>query len=356
MVAAPFIFPPVFPRPPFLTLHRWLALALAPLLFLQALTGTALLFRAELGRLAVPAPTARAEVQGAAALSALVAAASSSMPGARVTRVFLPDSPHDAAFVQLALTGGAVRYAAVDPADGRVLAAGPIWRFPGELALQWHYRLLDGRTGMVIILLCAISLMLLSLTGMLHWWPGRGRLRKGLAIRSAAPLRARLRQWHRSIGVVLTPVMLFSAVTGALLILPDLTAPAAPAAALLPPPAAGDIDRAITSAMAEFPGARVRDVRLAAADRMDVNFRAPRYNSQAIDLASVRLSDGALVRRMAAEDNPAPWITWLPLHSGTAMGVPGLLVLLTEGIVLMILTITGPLMWWQARRPKRRKM
>ena len=58
---------------------------------------------------------------------------------------------------------------------------------------------------------------------------------------------------------------------------------------------------------------------------------------------------------MTAESNPAPWLTWLPLHSGTAMGSPGRILLLAEGLALMILTMTGPLMWWQARRPKRKK-
>lgn len=342
-------------RPQLLVFHRRLALIVAPLLFLQALTGTMVLFRAELMRVSMSEPSERLNATAGVPISAMVAAASRSEPGYNPVRLFLPASARDATFVQMTGPDGATRYVALDPANVQVLAAGPIWRFPAEAALQIHYRLLDGHFGMAVVLLNAVALMVMSATGMLYWWPGRQRLAKALAIRSAAPPRARLRQWHRSIGVILTPVMLFSATTGLLLILPDLAAPAVRAATAFSPPAAGSIDRAFTRAMSEFPGASVRDIRIAAADRMDVNFRAPRYNSQAVDVVSVRLSDGALLKRTPAELNPAAWQTWLPLHSGTAMGAPGRILLLIEGLALMILTTTGPLMWWQARRPKRRK-
>lgn len=294
-------------------------------------------------------PTATAGVP----ISAIVAAASNSLPAYQPVRIFLPPTSRDATFVQMTGPDGATRYVALDPANAQVLTAGSIWRFPAEAALQIHYRLIDGRFGMAVVLLNAVVLIIMSATGMLYWWPGRQRLAKALAIRSAAPPRARLRQWHRNIGVILTPVMVFSATTGLLLILPDLAASAAPAATVSPPPAAGSIDRAFARAMAEFPGAQVRDIRLVAVDRMDVNIRAPRHNSQAVDVVAARLSDGSLLKRMPAERNPASWITWLPLHSGTAMGTPGRILLLIEGLALMILTTTGPLMWWQARRPKR---
>ncbi len=342
-------------RPQLLVFHRRLALILAPLLFLQALTGTLILFRTELMRVSLPEPSERSTATAGVPISAMLAAASQSEPGYRAVRLFFPATARDTTFVQMAGPDGATRYVALDPANAQVLAAGSIWRFPAEAALQIHYRLLDGRFGMAVVLLNAVVLMIMSTTGMLYWWPGRQRLAKALAIRSAAPPRARLRQWHRSIGVILTPVMLFSATTGLLLILPDLATPTAPAATASLPSEAGSIDRAFAYALAEFPDASVRDIRLPAADRMDVNFRAPHYNSQAVDVASVRLSDGALLKRIPAENNPAAWQTWLPLHSGTAMGEPGRFLLLLEGLALMILTTTGPLMWWQARRPKRKK-
>jgi uncharacterized iron-regulated membrane protein len=248
-----------------------------------------------------------------------------------------------------------MRYASLDPGSSEVLAAGSIWRFPLEAALQFHYRLLDGRSGMAIVLANGLALTLLAGTGLCQWWPGRGRVAQSLAIRSAAPPRARLRQWHRSIGVTLSLLLLFSAITGSLLVIPDLIAPAGPPTVVPPPAGAMQIDRAFGRALAEFPQATVRDVRFPAADRIDVNFRAPRHNSQAVDIVSVKLSDAELVKRLPAEDNPVLWMKVLPLHSGTAMGLPGRFFLLVEALALVFLAVTGPLMWWHARRPKRKK-
>lgn len=335
-----------------LRLHRGIALVLAPLIALQALTGTMLVFREPLGRLGSPAATVGTGPAGITAVSALMAAAEKSAgPGYRVSRIFLPSTPGDQAFVHLTgADGSTMRYAAVDPGTGRVLSTGSIWRFPLEVALQLHYRLMDGRIGMAIILLNAFALILMAATGMFYWWPGKRRIAKALAIRSEAPARARLRQWHRSIGVILTPLVLFSATTGALLITPDLLASAAPAAVALPPPSAVQVDRAFAGAMTAVPNAQARDIRFPAADRIDVNFHAPRLNSQAVDVASVRLSDGTLIKRLPAEDNPALWIKVLPLHSGTELGLAGRILLAIEGLAVMVLAATGPLMWWQARR------
>jgi uncharacterized iron-regulated membrane protein len=334
-----------------LRLHRGIALVLAPLILLQAFTGTMLVFREQLGRWTSPAATAGTGPASIIALSTLVGEAErSTQPGYRVSRIFLPAIPGDPAFVHMTGARGSMRYAAIDPGTGQTLSTGSIWRFPFEAALQIHYRLMDGRLGMAIVLLNALALILMAGTGIVYWWPGRRRIAKALAVRSNAPPRARLRQWHRSIGVILTPLVLFSATTGAILIVPELIAPAAPAALAPPRAGAAQLDQGFAHAMTAFPAARVRDIRFPLADRIDVSFVARHFNTQAVDVVSVRLSDGALTKRLSAEDNPALWIKMLPLHSGTAMGLPGRIFLTIEGLALIVLALTGPVMWWQSRR------
>lgn len=331
-----------------------MALLFAPLLLLQALTGSLLLFRAELATWFDPAESMGRGPSARVPLSALVSAATGAQPGFRVTRIFLPATVRDTAFVHLASADGtATRFATVDPGTGRVLSAGSIWRFPAEAILQLHYGLNSGKPGLVVILLNGAALYFLMTTGLLYWWPGKGRVVSRLAVAKNAPPRARLRQWHRSIGVVLTPLVIFSAATGLLLVVPDLAAAGGSPGAerLLPVPSR--IDAAFDRARAAFPSAEVRDVRFPAADRIDVNFRALRYNSQVVDIASVRLSDSALLKRVAAEENKALWISVLPLHSGAAFGLGGVGLLLVEGLALMFLAVTGPVMWWHARRRKR---
>lgn len=319
------------------------------------LTGAALLFKGPLAAAIDPAAMTRQNASGTAPLSTLHANAARAFPGYRVTRIFYPEAQGSVFFAQLSDGDGAARYATLDPGSAQVLASGTIWRFPLEAALQFHYRLLDGRTGMAIVLANGLALALLAGSGLGFWWPGRRRLPRALAISHNAPARLRLRQWHRSLGVILSLVVLFSAVTGALLVAPDLAAPAGPPAKQFPAPGAGDIDLAINRATGEFPQAAIRDIRFPAADRIDVNFRAPRHNTQAVDVVSVQLSDASLVKRLPAEQNPALWIRVLPLHNGTALGLPGRLFLLIEALVLVFLAMSGPWMWWQARRSKRRK-
>lgn len=332
-------------RAAFLVWHRRVALVFAPLLLLQALTGAALVFKGPLARAFDPAAMTRTG-PGIAPVSLLAAQAADAVPGARVTRIFFPASPQDIALAEI---DGGASYAALDPGSGAVLRSGSVWRFPLEAALQLHYRLMDGRLGMALVLANGLALALLAATGLKHWWPGRGRVVKGLKINRRAPGRVRLRQWHRSGGVLASLLVLFSATTGVLLAAPDLLdAPAAPAP--VPPRTPAQIDRAVASARAAFPGRSVRDVRFPAAELIRVNLLAPDRNARAVHVVSVRLSDGAVLDALPARDNPALWMKVLSLHTGDSFGLTGRLLLLGEALVLAALALSGPWMWWRARR------
>ncbi|WP_067734228.1 PepSY-associated TM helix domain-containing protein [Novosphingobium naphthalenivorans] len=343
-------------RKTYLSFHRWLALAFAPLLMLQALTGAVLLFRDSLAQLADPAGMTRESPpgQGQASVSRLRERAAAALPGCRVTRLFLPTTPTGTAFAHLSCTEGALRYASLDPGSARVLAAGTIWRFPLEAALQLHYRLMDSKLGLAVVLANGVALCVLAATGFLFWWPGRGRVRRSLTIRAGAPPHLRLRQWHRSTGVIVSALLLFSATSGVLLVVPDLAAPTNAGASAgeraVPMPDPGQIDRAVASAQARFPAARLRDIRFPAADRLDINFCAPARNPRAVHVVSVSLPDAKVLRAIPAAENPVLWMTILPLHTGDSFGLGGRLLLLAGALSLAFLAGSGPLMWWRARR------
>lgn len=336
-----------------LTLHRWLALAFAPLLLLQALTGAALIFRGPLARVLDPAGMSASGQFRQAAVSALTSSAEARFPAYRLRRIFLPPSSKDTVFAEMSGAAGSIRYLSLDPVSADVLAAGTIWRFPLEAALQLHYRLMDGRFGLALVLTNGLALTLLGASGLGFWWPGRGRILKSLAIRRAAPGRVKLRLWHRSAGVTFSVLLLFSAITGILMAAPDLAESAAPTAAQKPPTrSSADIDSAVSLAQAQFPGARLRDIRFPPADRIDINFFAPERSPRAVHVVSVALSQPSLLKRVEAEHNPVFWMKVLPLHTGDSFGLVGNLLLLIEALVLIFLAISGPMMWWRSRRPK----
>lgn len=323
-------------RAGFLTLHRWLGLALAPFVLFQALTGTVLVLHE------LPARTPPARM---ASVIAFKAAAEAALPGARLTRLYLPGPGGDDAFAELSGPG----YAALDGVTARVLYRGPLWHFPYRAAVQLHYRLAGGTPGMVLVALTGAVLMLSTLSGLVFWWPGRGRLVQALKVRPGLTPRVRLRQWHRTIGALAASLALFSATTGLLLIAPDLLATAPLRASAGPAPTARQIEAAIAAAQARFPGAVLRDVRFPAADRLDLNFAAPERNPRAVHVVWVRPSDGAVLKAIPAEANPVLWMRVLSLHTGQSFGPAGMALLLAEAAALVFLAIAGTRMWLTAR-------
>lgn len=330
-------------RAGYLKWHRRLALPFAPLLLLQALTGALLLFQASLASVLEP----QASDGPALPLSALAAA--NVKQDMRLVRLYLPARPGGPALAQLATAEGGTRYAAIEPASGMILREGGIWSFPLEAARQWHYRLMSGTTGLAIVAINGLVLLALSATGLAFWLPPAGRWKKSLAINPKMPARVRLRHWHRSGGVVVSLLAMFSAVTGVLLAAPDLV-PAGPVTATAFPATAPQIDAAFDAARQAFPAARVRDVRFPAADRIDVNFFAPEEGPLALHVASASLSEARVLKAVPAAQSPALWMKILPLHTGGIAGIAGALVLLGEAMAVAALAVTGPLMWWQQRK------
>jgi uncharacterized iron-regulated membrane protein len=340
-----------------LKVHRWIALTFAPLLLIQALTGAALLFREPLARLIDPAAMIRqSPATENAAPSALVGAAQERFAGFRVTRLFLPLGADDTAFAQLSDGGGQTRYAAIDPGNAQVLAAGPIWRFPLEAALQIHFRLLSDWRGTAIVALNGIALFLIGCSGVWHWWPGRGRVMTSLKVRKTLPGRIKLRLYHRSTGAIAFMLILLSSTTGATIAINELpfgfAATAAAAAPERAPLTAAQIDGTVNLVHARFPGARIRDIRMTPDGLLAVSFFTRQPDTGTADLARVDAGASRLTAFVPAEENPSLTLKLLPFHSGDILGLPGRLLLLAEAAALIFLAISGPLSWWRARKPR----
>ncbi len=337
--------------------HRRIALVFAPLLLFQALTGAILLFKEPLARIIDPAGMEVSEVSAPPAeVSVLLLAASSIDPDYRVARLFLPQNERATVLAQLSNSAGRIRYASIRPSNGGVLASGNVWRFPLEAALQLHYRLMDGKTGLAIVLCNGLALVWLAGTGLLTWRPAKGQMFRSLAVRRNLPARIKLRQFHRSAGVLGCVLLLFSASTGILLASPDLiAAESAPQASAVEPYKSSQLDAAVALAASQFPGARIRDIRFPLADRIDINFFAPEHNLRAVHVVSVAPARGRIINVVPAHQNDALWMTVLPLHTGDSFGLAGRILLLFEAALLAFLAVSGPLMWWRSRKSGRSK-
>lgn len=332
-------------------LHRYIGLTLAPLLLLQAATGVLLLWHHQAARLIDPAGMTSHYRGPAVTAGEVVRQAEAAVRHARVARLDWPATRDDTFLARLEAPGRTL-YASIDPAGGAVLRSGGITAFPIELALALHHRLLSGRIGMIVVLLDAIALLALAGTGIGYWWPKRAPRLRQLSIRWSVAPRLVLRQLHRTAGVAMSAVLAFSALTGVLLVVPDI-AGGAGTPAVRGAIDAATIDRAVARARAMLPGAPIHDIRLDDA-ALVVNIDAPERSARALHRVVVPLLDGASPTMLRAGDNPALWPTILPLHSGDTFGNIGRLILLAGALILAALAVTGPVMWWQVAAMRRR--
>ena len=192
-------------------LHLWLGLSLGTVYALVALSGSVLalqgpLLRAshpELADHALPTP-----VQEAAVLDRIAREWSSR--GLRSAD--LPDA--ELPVWQLYFNGGVRRY--LDPVDGELLLTRSADN-DALLALRdWHTHLLAGHAGETWLGVLGWFSVFMLVSGVVLWWPGRGRFLTHLKPHTQPPVRRWL-SWHRSFGASSLPVILLVTLTGTLM-------------------------------------------------------------------------------------------------------------------------------------------
>jgi uncharacterized iron-regulated membrane protein len=200
-------------------LHRWFGLAALVLLVLQAVTGAVIVngertqqwLEPELYRLDEPSSlTASLDSLAGAALTA---------EGQTVASLILPESPTSPVLAVVVPAGEAMpEMVALDPGTARVIGRSPVLTNPVVIANLLHGELGAGLGGRAILMATGIALVLLSVTGVLRWWPGAEKLRRSLRLRWAGSLAASVWQWHGVLGAVLALLFVWLGLTGAMLV------------------------------------------------------------------------------------------------------------------------------------------
>lgn len=349
-------------RTTLLKLHRWVGLAFAALLLVQGLTGTLLVFRAEIDGIIHPAlvvtPGEALPVQ------TLVDTLREASPEATLQRIRFSEDPTRAAiFVMRA--NDAPWMVAVDPYSGRIVRAGSYAAWPTEWLFHLHDTLLAGKTGEIIVTIEGVALIFLAVFGIIIWWPGRRRLKSGFRILTGQGADRTVRTAHRAIGAAIGIVLVMSGVTGALLIhraalqpyLPVVPRPKFEVALSQAP--LRPVDTLIADARARHGPLPLREVRFSgdagqvvALYFQDETSRRPNatrqyfYNAyEGIELG--RYEPAALPPMNTAYD-------WLfTIHTGKAGGLVGRLVVLAAGLSLVFFAGSGAWLWFSARRQQR---
>jgi len=350
--------------------HRWVGLALAVLVLLQAGTGLLLVNKDALEPLVHP--QARVEPGRPASLDAVVAALRAAHPDLRLDRIYTPHRPDRALTARMLDKDRAMTIVLVDPASARVLSTGPLTAYPLQLAERLHVSLLQGAMGQVILLIEGICLLFMAISGLVVWWPRLKLLGHALRIHVDAGSRRLLRDLHLVPGAFAAVFIAVSALTGAGVIAEPLLKPAIGAVAPvgpnlvmpdMPPLPPGQDLASAQSAMdqltARFPDGRLRQIRFVGPNERLVGVvmeSANNPNPRAHHLAAVDRGNGRLIvwedgDHQLQGDAILAWL--LPIHTGEVLGWVRTGVMSLVALTLAMLTVTGVWMW--AIKPRRRR-
>jgi uncharacterized iron-regulated membrane protein len=213
----------VFLRRALFQLHLWTGLILAAYAIVIGLTGSALIFKAELLERLQPALYTIHPVPRQTTLDAAVHAIESSHPGwtAFALQNFAPqnpDHPTQATDLLLRRTTGAptpnYRIVSFNPYTGQVLL--DRLRYAGLLGFlsNLHVYLLSGETGLLISGWMALGLLILSLSGLILWWPGVQRWAAALLLHRRTSWRRTNFDLHTVLGFWSSAAFLLVIVTG----------------------------------------------------------------------------------------------------------------------------------------------
>lgn len=174
-----------------LEIHRWLALVIGLYVLVISVTGSAVVFRPEVNRWAIPrfVPDASGERLQGDALEAALAAA---YPDSEIVNVAPQRFPRDPVYVSLR-RDGVDQSRLFDPY--RLEDMGTSYP-PSVAAIEWlvalHDDLLAGRTGRKINGIGGALMLVLAVSGLILWWSGKRSWKRGLYI----PARSPRKLWH----------------------------------------------------------------------------------------------------------------------------------------------------------------
>jgi len=210
----------VWVRKALFQVHLWTGIALGLYVFVVSLSGSLAVFNSELYSAFLPPPKT-VEITGPPLSRAeLRAAAQRTHPRAQITRINIWPDPHEAAVVSL----GAPTYADqrfVDPYTGKDLGtARPFGLRMVSFFSQVHMNLLMGYRGRLVNGVGGSLASILSLTGIVIWWPGKRRWRDSLTVRRMANFKRFNWELHSAIGFWTFAFVFMWAITGVYLVFP----------------------------------------------------------------------------------------------------------------------------------------
>lgn len=352
-----------------LAVHLWVGLTLGLLAAISGLSGSAMVFGPELeARLHPHAWHAASHAPDAKPVGMQVAADALRRAHPTSELQFIRTPLHADGVYEAWLDDAALRVT-IDPYSGQILSS----HYATESLLGWmyflHTELFISERGAVIMGWSGIGLFVLSLTGIVVWWPRKGDWRAALSWRTRTARRPGYRL-HRFAGWLASLFLCVISVSGVALVFPEISTrvleslfqkpqgarPQSQAQKSVPDVS---LDAAIVSAQQALPGARVTRISppMKANAPIVVRLKFPEeihpygQSNVYIDRHSGRVlrADDA---RVAAQSQRLMNLRY-PLHIGRWGGDFTRALHFLVGLVPAVLYVTGLMMWGSRVRQRR---
>jgi uncharacterized iron-regulated membrane protein len=277
-------------------------------------------------------------------------------PGWKLIRFYFPERPDRSTYVRLrSITTHRIRHVYVNQYTGAVLGStedGSNWIIKVH---DLHVNLLSGKIGNRIVTWSTFGLLLLSLSGIIQWWP-----RKVFRLRQTSSLPRLNRDLHYSVGFWSFLAMFAFAVTGLALHYQTgklLSLLNTPSTATRMPGHGTSIEQMLATAREALPGSTVPRLLLPekSGDPIFIYQRFPEDKTPAgRSFTTLDPKTGAVLSVGSTRTTPVlqtALVQWTrEIHTGTILGLPSQIAVSFLALLLSVLAITGPLIWINKQR------
>lgn len=349
-------------------IHLWVGLFVALYIVLIGITGSILVFRKELEASSRPAAANAVwdrpvKLDAAGAVEALA----KNSPGSQLTFIYSP-RPDLPAYVGILRGKGGIRTVAIDPDTGTTLwsEAADDHRFL-RLVGQFHYfLLLPANPGLQVNGIGAALLLVLTLSGLVIWWPGIKNWKRGFVVDFSLSWKRINFDTHNVIGFWTLAIVAFWAISGVYFAWPkqftEVVTQFSPVSnptrrfAVTPPKNAApraSLRTIFADATERSPGCELAAASLAGGPNAPVLVYMSRAKSRTLLEANFLYFDPYTGKHLGTwqrgvTNTAGDWIVWsmYPLHFGTQWGLAVKVIWALLGLALPALVITGVLMYW----------
>jgi uncharacterized iron-regulated membrane protein len=342
-----------------LTIHLWAGLVAALFLFGLGVSGSLVAFENEIDRALNPKLTWITAGSHQLTLAEMTAKLKAAYPGFDVAGMGMSDRD-DVAWSAFLENDTAEHSIAFNPYTGAILGDKSAHNnFTGEVH-QFHLHLLAGKTGGNIVTAAAVFLLVMAISGLVLWWP-----RKLLTVSWRKPWTKLNLEVHQVLGLYTSIFLMFFALTAIVIHWDGLVnriagaqgEPAWPHSKPVPPGRpTPDFDAILAAAQSAEPDARVTAISM---DSTPVRV-AMKHPNDHTPAGRTNLFIDAYTRKIDLITDwrtGSPGLRWAKLwnreiHTGDIGGLPTRILACVISLSLPLMTITGPLIWWNRQRKR----